>query len=161
MLAGRNLCGMKTQENIYRDYQGGYFKTLVSPEATGGAFALIEMVLPKGSEPPLHTHELEDETFYMLEGSLEFQIGNEVTVIGPGEAAYAPRKVPHLFRISSASARFLTLISPGNFWNYFIEFSTPTQGEPVAVPLAGPPPPEMIAQLVQRMQESYRITLGA
>ncbi len=143
----------------YRDYHGGYFRTLISPEATNGAMALIEMALPKGAEPPLHTHELEDEAFYVQEGELEFVIGDKIYRIRAGEAVFAPRKVPHLFTILSPEVKFLTVLTPGNFWNYFMEFSRPTEGTPRIIRPQGPPPPEMIRMLSDRLATAYLVSL--
>lgn len=145
-------------QNANRDYNGGYFKTLISPEQSGGAFAMIEMVLPKGVEPPLHMHAHEDESFYILEGKMHFQIGDVSTEAGAGAAAFAPRMVPHSFKIVSDQARFITLITPGKLWEFFMEFSTPTVGEPIVTPPQGPPPPEVIERLAQRMSSVYGIT---
>ena len=39
-------------------------------EQTGGRFSLIEEVAPRGEGTPLHVHREDDETFYVLEGSL-------------------------------------------------------------------------------------------
>lgn len=40
---------------------------VVAPaSATGGAFSLIESVVPAGSGPPLHIHDVDDESFYVL-----------------------------------------------------------------------------------------------
>jgi len=75
----------------YRYYNGGYFRTLLSPEQTNNAMALIEFTLPKGAEPPLHIHQDEDESFYILEGELKVRIGDAVTTLKPGEAIFAPR----------------------------------------------------------------------
>lgn len=144
--------------SAYRDYHGGYFKTLVSPEQSGGTFALMEMVLPQGAEPPLHLHTLEDETFYLLEGEIFFRIGEQTITAKPGDAVFAPRQVPHLFKIVTSEAKFITLISPGKLWEYFMEFSTPSGEQPIVVPPQGPPPPELIAQLVARMTSVYGIS---
>lgn len=146
-------------ENVYRDYQGGYFKTLISPVQTDGAFALIEMVLPNGSEPPMHMHAHEDETFYIMEGKMHFDIDGIVKEAGPGEAVFAPRMVPHAFKIIGQEAKFITLITPGKFWGFFMEFSTPNLGERVVRPLQGPPAPEVITRLVDRMTNVYGISL--
>ncbi|MES2810450.1 MAG: cupin domain-containing protein [Bacteroidota bacterium] len=151
---------MNTIENIYRDYNGGYFKTLVSPVQSAGTLAVIEMVLPKGSEPPKHVHAHEDETFYMLEGRIYFEIGDEQIEIGPGDSAFAPRGIPHLFKILDEQAKFITIISPGKFSEYFIEFSVPTMGEPKITPLQGPPPPEVIELLIDRMVNVYGVNFA-
>ncbi|MGH3049949.1 MAG: cupin domain-containing protein, partial [Gaiellaceae bacterium] len=62
-----------------------FLGTLVRPklsgEQTGGRFALWEGVLPRGAAPPLHSHP-QDETFYVLEGSVVVWAGE------PAEAAY-------------------------------------------------------------------------
>lgn len=144
--------------SAYRNYHGGYFKTLISPEATQGAMALLEMVLPKGAEPPLHTHVLEDEAFFVQEGEMEFQIGDQVSLLKAGDAIFAPRQVPHLFTIISPEIRFLTVLTPGNFWNYFMEFSTPTTGMPVVEPPQGPPTPELLQLLGERLASVYQVS---
>jgi quercetin dioxygenase-like cupin family protein len=103
--------------NGYMNYQGGYFKVLISPEQTNGSLALLDMTLPKGVEPPMHLHTREDESFYVLEGAITFQIGEETIQASPGKAVFAPRQVPHGFTIQTESARFLTLITPVNSWS--------------------------------------------
>ncbi|KAA8484065.1 quercetin dioxygenase-like cupin family protein [Arcticibacter tournemirensis] len=144
---------------VYREYNGGYVRTLISPGQSGGALALMEMVLPQGAEPPMHLHADEDEAFYLLSGEMFFQIDGKEIHVKAGDAVFAPRKVPHLFKILSREVRFLTLISPGNFWEYFIEFSKPCIGEPVVTPPQGPPSTEFIAHLTKRMTLSYGITI--
>ncbi|QQL49537.1 hypothetical protein [Mucilaginibacter ginkgonis] len=37
----------------FRDYHGGYFSVLVSAEETNGAMSIVDMTMPKGSEPSL------------------------------------------------------------------------------------------------------------
>jgi len=144
--------------DAYRSYQGGYFKTLLSPAQTGGALALIDMVLPQGAEPPMHIHTREDETFYIIEGSMGFTIGNDSYTFGEGAAVFAPRMVPHSFKILSPEARFITMITPGDFWNYFMEFSEPCDHTPIVTPPQGPPPAELISRLIDRMENKYAIS---
>jgi Cupin domain len=64
-------------------------RVLPRSEETDGRIALIESTMPAGAAgPPLHTHTF-DETFYVLEGELTFQVGNEVRVARAGEVAFA------------------------------------------------------------------------
>lgn len=142
----------------YRNYHGGYFKTLISPEQSSGAMAILDMVLPRGAEPPPHVHEREDETFYLLEGSLRFVIDGTPHTLQPGEALFAPRGVPHFFEILSEAARILTVLTPGDLWNYFVEFSTPCQDSPqITAPV--PPTPEQIQHLAERLTSRYQMKL--
>ncbi len=142
----------------YRNYQGGYFKTLLSPEHTDGVLALMDMVLPQGAEPPLHMHSKEDETFYIIAGTIGFTIGNEKHTASEGTAVFAPRMVPHSFRILSPEARFITLISPGDLWHYFMEFSDPCVDTPTVMPPQGPPAPELVSRLIDRLGGRYAVS---
>lgn len=141
----------------FRNYQGGYFKVLISPDQTGGSMALVDMTLPKGVEPPAHIHTREDETFYLLEGEMTFLIGDTVKKAAVGDAVFAPRQVAHHFTIESESVRFLTLITPGQFLDYFLEFSFPAVDELNIVPPQGPPPAEFIEHMTSKLTGTYGI----
>ncbi|TDH21321.1 cupin domain-containing protein [Segetibacter sp. 3557_3] len=148
-----------TATNIsdYRNYQGGYFKTLISPEQTNGTMALVDMTLPKGVEPPPHCHTNEDETFYVLEGAMTFRVGEKTVEARAGDSVFAPRMVPHEFIINSTTARFLTVITPGKFLEYFMEFSFPAAEELSIVPPQGPPPPAIITHMTKQLSEKYGV----
>ncbi|WP_400190519.1 cupin domain-containing protein [Hymenobacter sp. B81] len=134
-----------------RAYQGGYLQMLISPEQTGGSFALLDITLPRGSEPPRHRHTREDETFYVLDGRVQFAVGDEVVTGEAGQAVFAPRNVAHHFTILTPQARMLTLITPGEFANYFLEFSSPIAEAPTQLQAPqGPPPAEVLAALLAR-----------
>ena len=106
---------------------------------THGGFALVEISGEPGGEPPLHVHSREDELFYVLEGELTVQRGDETLVLGPGESGFLPRQVPHTFRLTSDYARWLVYITPGGFEEYFRTFGEAVNGvksEPKAQPTA-------------------------
>ena len=141
-----------------RAYQGGFFRVLVSPDQTEGRLSIVDMTLPKGSEPPRHVHTLEDETFFVVDGTVEFTIGDEVTIGKPGQALFAPRNVEHQFRIQSEQARLIVTITPGDFANYFIDFSEPITEAPTHVQAPqGPPPADLIAQWIKALDERFHV----
>jgi quercetin dioxygenase-like cupin family protein len=142
----------------YRQYHGGFFKILLSAGQTGGAMALMDTTLPRGAEPPPHLHTREDEMFYLLEGNVQFRIGDTVIDGVPGEAVFAPRQVPHQIIITTPTARFLTLLTPGDFVAYFMETSSPTDA-PRIIPPQGPPPAEVIERMTVRLREKYGVLL--
>jgi len=144
---------------VYREYNGGYFKTLISPAQTAGNFALLEMKLPQGAEPPLHVHDREDETFYVLDGMVNFYIGDKVVSVGPGQAIFAPRMIAHRFQIMSKQLHFVTLLTPGAFWEYFMEFSTECDTTPTVKAPAGPPALDVLMHLANRLNTHYGVTL--
>ncbi len=141
----------------YRNYQGGYFKVLIDHQQTNGGMALLEMVLPKGAEPPPHIHVNEDESFYLQEGAIQFTIGEKTTVANPGDAVFAPRGIAHHFKIQSEYARFLNLITPGQLMDYFIEFSEPATGALTITPPQGPPPADLIQKMISRITGEYGV----
>ena len=54
------------------------------------------------------------------------QVGDEVIDAGPGELLVKLRGIPHaLWNTGSEPVRFLELISPGGFEEYFFELAAP------------------------------------
>ncbi len=140
----------------YRQYMGGFFQLLLAPHQTGGTMALLDFTVPRGAEPPPHVHTQEDEMFYMLEGEVHFHIGDNLIKAVPGAAVFAPRGVPHHFSIQTPTARFLTLITPGQFTGYFMDNSFPV-AVPQVVPPQGPPPAELIQHMVSQLGQKYGV----
>ena len=116
---------VSAQTNNLRAYQGGFFNVIVSPEQTNGDLAVFAMTAGPGAEPPRHVHTREDETFHVIAGTVRFQVGDEVIVAGPGQTVFAPRNIPHQFNILTERANMLTILTPGDFINYFLDWSQP------------------------------------
>jgi quercetin dioxygenase-like cupin family protein len=77
----------------------------VDGEESEDRFSLIDMTGAPGDMPPLHVHHEEDETFYVIDGKLELHIaGRKPVSVIPGQAAFAPRGVPHAYRVTSPHA---------------------------------------------------------
>jgi mannose-6-phosphate isomerase-like protein (cupin superfamily) len=91
----------------------------------GEGFALVEHTLPpRALGSPLHRHTSEDEYSYVLEGRQGAQLGDEVVEAGPGELVRKPRGQEHAFwNVGDEPLRFLEIISPGRFAQYFRELA--------------------------------------
>jgi len=118
-----------------------FLGTLVRPKLTGaqtgGRFALWEGVLPRGAAPPRHSHP-QDETFYVLEGSVVVWVGEadgSARTCEAGAAIFAPGGVPHAFRVESDTARMLFISTPAGIEEFVHALS-----EPAAWPWLQPPP---------------------
>jgi quercetin dioxygenase-like cupin family protein len=95
-------------------------------ESTGGNLALVENLTSPGGGPPPHIHTREDEFFYVLDGSFEIRIGDEVHAVGPGGFAYVPRGTVHNFRNTAESpGRILVGFTPGGMEGFFRESGRP------------------------------------
>jgi quercetin dioxygenase-like cupin family protein len=101
----------------------------VDGQASGGKLALIDEVGRRGDMPPLHVHRHDDETFYVLEGELRLFVGAEQVVVGAGQAAFAPRDVPHAYRVESEQARWLVITAPAGFESFVREVSEPAPAD--------------------------------
>ena len=51
-------------------YGGGLFTMKATTEETGGSFLLFEDQVVRGKTTPLHIHQNEDESLYVLEGAI-------------------------------------------------------------------------------------------
>lgn len=116
--------------------QIGGFGTVVKvpQERTLGSVSIVEHTLAPGllGAPP-HRHTREDETSYVLEGQLTVQVGEEVVTVSSGGLVVKPRGIFHAFwNASDQPVRFLEVISPGGFENYFAELARliPADGQP-------------------------------
>lgn len=54
--------------------------------------------------PARHLHYNQEEWFYILEGEFRFEIGQEKFTLKPGDAVLGPRRVPHAWAYTGASA---------------------------------------------------------
>ncbi|MBA2641837.1 MAG: cupin domain-containing protein [Actinobacteria bacterium] len=81
--------------------------------------SLIEFEITPGGGVQPHFHKGHSDSFYVLEGELEFHVGEEVVHGTPGTYVLAPPRVVHFFRnVSSEPARVLNLHTPGGFVEY-------------------------------------------
>jgi quercetin dioxygenase-like cupin family protein len=96
------------------------FDVLLRSEQTNGTLAVTENTVPAGwPGPPLHHHDF-DETFYVLEGRLTFQLGEDVGLAKAGMLVHAPRGSHHtLANHTARPARYLLVITPPGFERYF------------------------------------------
>ena len=124
-------------------------RVLVDGEASGGEIAIVEISARRGDMPPLHVHRREDEVFYMLEGRVSLQLADSSLEIGPGQAAFAPRDVPHVYRVESETARWLAIATPAGFDAFVREVGEPAP-EDVLPPEGRAHDPARIAEISAR-----------
>jgi quercetin dioxygenase-like cupin family protein len=103
----------------------------VRSEETGGAYAIVENVVPPQEGPPPHIHRHEDELFYVLEGEFEILCGDKTIIAKKGDLAIVPRGTVHAFRnIGTENAKFWITVTPGGFEKFFEEVSRDASAMP-------------------------------
>jgi quercetin dioxygenase-like cupin family protein len=98
---------------------------------TGGAISLFEQRTPAGGGVPMHAHDREDETFHVLEGTIEFNVAGKTITANAGDSVWAPRGVPHAWTVvGTKPARVLFAATPSGMEGMFEELSTLPKGPP-------------------------------
>lgn len=115
---------------------GDVYRFLATGEDTNGKYAMWEAIVPPGGGPPPHVHSREEEGFYVLEGEISFQLGDERIVTKAGTFLNMPVGTPHGFKNEShAPARMLISVAPAGLEQMFFEFGVPLlQGATTAPP---------------------------
>ena len=73
----------------------------------------LEIDCGPGYGPDPHTHELEVDSFYILNGELDFTLGDQIVRAGPGTFVSAPPGAVHVFKNPGPGrARFLNFHTP-------------------------------------------------
>jgi len=99
----------------------------LSSADTGGNLSVIELIL-EGAGPPPHIHHGEDEAFYVLEGEVNFQVGERVVKAIEGSFVFGPKDIPHSFSLPSEQpAKVLVMFSPAGIEELFVEVMAPPE----------------------------------
>jgi mannose-6-phosphate isomerase-like protein (cupin superfamily) len=91
---------------------------LLGTSIEGGDIVVAEWVddvTSSAAQPvaPLHRHLLDDEAWYVLEGTIGFIRGDERLEAPPGSAVLVPRGVAHTFwNAAGVRARYLIVMTP-------------------------------------------------
>ncbi len=117
---------------------------------TGGMLTIVEVTEPPGAEAPLHVHHREDEGFWILEGEVTFQVGDQTIQAAAGDFAWGPRDVPHRYTVGPNGCRMLFICTPGGFEDLVRDMSVPAEARWLPPPSARPPDLAMVAAVAER-----------
>ena len=108
----------------------------VSGAQTGGAYTLIEDNLQAHFALGLHRHDHHAETFYILEGTMDFFLDTDWVRAVPGTTIHVPPGLPHACKVvGGETAKMLMIMQPSGF-DAFLEAMagmTPAELEDAAV----------------------------
>jgi quercetin dioxygenase-like cupin family protein len=107
---------------------GDTYTFLLTGEQSGGSMFILEATVPAGGGPPPHIHQREDESFYLLQGSLSVRVGDETLHASAGDFLHVPKGTVHSFRNDGESeAKMLAIFSPAGMEGYFLECLEPAR----------------------------------
>jgi len=133
-------------------YLAHTFSFLATGEDTDNAYSLIHCFFRKNFFPPPHLHKYEDESFYILEGAINFQAGEKKITARAGELVVLPKNVPHSFNLVTDTAKALLLITPAGIETIFKEFGVPAETLDLP-PVPAKFPKELFRNIHQRAEE--------
>ena len=97
----------------------------VSTADSGGAFALMEDNLKLEFALGLHLHRQHAETFYVLDGDVNFWIDGDWMTAAPGTCIHIPPGMPHAVDLPPGrTGRMLMIYQPSGFDQYLAELKT-------------------------------------
>jgi quercetin dioxygenase-like cupin family protein len=108
---------------------GDHFNVLVHGEQNDGRVGLMLNRMPPGATGPVLHHHAFEELFYVLEGELTFQVGDELVTKAAGDVVFVPGGVAHAFaNRGDAPARFLLTCTPAGFERHFARRAADAEG---------------------------------
>lgn len=106
--------------------------------------SMFDWTIPARFSTGRHVHRVQEETFYVLEGRCEWQIGDRTVHATPGTYVFIPPGVPHnIANPGDVPARVLMTVSPPGHERYFEQLAE-------LAARGSPPDPDAVAALRRR-----------
>jgi quercetin dioxygenase-like cupin family protein len=134
---------------------GDVYRFMATGDDTDGKYAMFEAVVRPGGGPPPHIHSREEESFFVLEGEITFQVGDDRIVAKAGTFANMPVGSLHSFtNATDKLARMIVSVAPAGLEKMFLEV-----GQPVAFGQQAPPPSKAEIDKLLAVAPSYGIEI--
>lgn len=99
---------------------GGALQLKLESDQTNGSFTALENIIGPGEGPPLHTHDAQDEIWFVVSGDVRFRFADELVHAPAGSWAFVPRGTAHNFQnVGTEPARLLVMFTPGGMEPFF------------------------------------------
>jgi mannose-6-phosphate isomerase-like protein (cupin superfamily) len=94
---------------------GGAFTLLADANHTRGALGANRLRVGPGRDGAKpHYHALSTELFYVVDGAMEFLLGDRVETVAAGGLVVVPPRLPHAFgAVAGTGADLLAVLTPG------------------------------------------------
>ncbi|MFB4278590.1 MULTISPECIES: cupin domain-containing protein [unclassified Nonomuraea] len=129
---------------------GDVYTVKATGAQTNGGFGLIEATVPAGGGPVPHIHPEQEETFYILDGELEFLDGDHRFTAVAGDFVHVPRGIRHCFQNKRMhAARMLFMFTPPGIEQIIADHATPAR--------SGETPPPLDDEQIARLETMGRL----
>jgi quercetin dioxygenase-like cupin family protein len=87
--------------------------TVLADSAATGGMAITLQHGAEGTGPPPHCHPW-DEAFYVLDGTIEFSVGETTAALEAGSLVHVPANTTHAFSYGPGGGRMLEMTGEGS-----------------------------------------------
>ena len=144
---------VRSGEGEARWWFGALAEIKATAADTGGQMTIVEVTEHPGAEAPLHVHHRDDEGFWILEGDLTFEVGDETIEASAGDYVFGPRDIPHRFTVGDRGCRMLFIMVPGGMEDLIRATSEPAPARTLPPLSEEEPSPEEIEGLKAIIKE--------
>jgi quercetin dioxygenase-like cupin family protein len=95
----------------------------IGGEHTGGQYEIFEIDAARGQASPPHS-ESWSKAFYVLQGRILVQAGDQGYDLGPGASISIPAGTVNTFSVLTPTAKFLAVSQTGRMGEFFAELAT-------------------------------------
>ena len=113
------------------DWSADHTFVKVSADDTGGMYTLMEDNLKHNFQLGLHMHKTHAETFYILDGSVDFYVDGDWITAEEGACLHIPPGVPHACTLTEGmtDSKMLMIYQPSGFDQYLAELGTMSEAD--------------------------------
>ncbi len=92
----------------------GRLRWLSHPPSTGATqLTVIDVTLAPGKGHDFHKHPDQEEVLYVVAGTVEQWVDQEMRILGPGDSAYLPADMVHAsFNAGDTDAKIVAILGP-------------------------------------------------
>lgn len=124
-----NIIAVNENQGQSLSVVGDTYRIIISGKQTGGAYAVIDMMVPPGGGPGPHAHADIQELFYIVDGEIEFKTEAGKYIAKKGSFVNIPKGGEvHAFKnAGTAMAHMLCTVIPAGLDEFFSEIGTPVE----------------------------------
>jgi quercetin dioxygenase-like cupin family protein len=138
---------VRSDEGEARWWFGNLAVIKTTADDTAGRLTIVEIAAPAGLDVPLHVHYRDDEGFWILEGDVTFEVGDDTIEAHSGDYVFGPRDIPHRYTVGNSGCRMLFIMVPGGLEDLIRQTSEQAASRTVPPPDDGPPDPAYIERV--------------
>ena len=143
-----NIITVDENQGQHVSVVGDTYRIIISGKQTEGNYAVIDMLVPPGGGPGPHSHASIHESFYVVDGEINFktEAGNYTAKKGAFVNIPTGGEV-HCFKNTSNSvAHLLCTVIPAGLDDFFMEIGNPVEAGEFL------PPPVLNEEDIKRLQ---------